>query len=474
MSGGGDRDDMVWPGEEDFDDDRTIILDSLPLVEEAAAPPEPEAVAAPATALPDAEPAPLFRTGLAAAFHRASRRRGDGTLHPETLGRLARDVRDYRRAPERAFPDPRLALLYEALIGPEAEGDEPAYRPVLPTRAADRDAQRAAARGVGFFALMRRLEQNAGDKPRIGRNARLRDRLAALGQDPSLETEPGDLARLDPGSNPPMVRAQFLGLFGPFGALPLNWSEEITRWFRDGDEAFTRFGDIFTARFQELYYRAWADAHAITQFDHGRDDRFSVYVGSVLGNGTPAMQGRDVLSDTVRLGFAGLALGTVKSPVRLQQMLAQHFDGKARIDIEEMVPAWLDFEPEARNQLGIQAASLGQDMFLGSRIRSVSERIRVHVRVGTKADYFRFLPGRDDHEALRAILHWYIGLAYEAELMLWLPQPEVSPAILGESAELGWMACIAPDPGRAEDLVRVTSFMIAPPGAGQQDLAHAA
>nr|WP_249200310.1 type VI secretion system baseplate subunit TssG [Thetidibacter halocola] len=388
---------------------------------------------------------------------------GDGPLHPATLARLATDTASLHRYPERALPTPDLRALYESLIADTDDLAEPIYVPPLPEKTPDREAQERAARGIGLFALLRHYERHAGDKPRIGRNLRLRDALVALGQDPFLMTPAGDLARFDPGAAPPMVRAQVLGFFGPFGALPLNWSEEIARWFRNGDEAFTAFADIFTARFQELFFRTWSDAHAITQFDHPTDDRFRTYLLSVMGNGTAAMRDRDGLPDTLRAGMAGLAAGAVKSPVRLQQMLSRHFRGKAQVDIEEMVPSWLEFESDAQNRLGMRSATLGRDMFLGARVRSVSERIRLHLHVARIEDYFNFLPGKPDHEHLRAIVFWYLGLAFEVELVLWLPRPQISPAVLGKTAQLGWMACIAPQPGNPDHLVRATAFVLKPP-----------
>ena len=326
----------------------------------------------------------------------------------------------------------------------------------------EHETQTEAAVGLGLFATLRDLERRAGDRPRIGKNLRLREALVTLGQDPYLAFPDTDLARADFNAVPPMLRAQFLGFFGAFGALPLNWTEEVRRWFDEGDESFVAFTDIFATRFQELFFRAWSDANAITQFDHPGDDRFQTYMLTVTGIGSPAFRGRDNVPDTVKLRVAPLAGGRVKSPVRLRQMLQVHFDGRADIDVEEMVPSWLEFEPDALCRLGLQGASLGQNLHLGSRARSIGEKIYLHVRVPTLAAYDRFLPGGPDHTHLRDLTFWYLGQAFDIEVCLWLPQPQVCAAVLGQTTRLGWMACVAPDPGNPDHMTRTTRYRLVP------------
>ncbi|MCX7561636.1 type VI secretion system baseplate subunit TssG [Sulfitobacter sp. F26204] len=325
-----------------------------------------------------------------------------------------------------------------------------------------RDKQSKAAFGQGLFNLLRRLEREGQDSPRIGKNTRLKEALVRLGQDPFLAFPDTDMARVDLDANPPMVRAQFLGFFGPQGALPLVWTEEVQRWFEDGDASFVAFTDIFAARFQELFFRAWSDARAITQYDHAAEDRFSTYLLSITGTGSPSYHTRDCVPDAAKQRLAPLAAGRVKSPVRLRQMLQVHFGDRVRIDIEEMVPAWLEFEPNALSQLGMQAATMGRDMHLGERLRSIGEKITIQIYVETYETYVRFLPGGPDHAHLRDLTFWYLGRAFDIEVALWLPKPEIQPAVLGQTIMMGWMACMAPDPENPEHLLRVTRFDLEP------------
>lgn len=328
----------------------------------------------------------------------------------------------------------------------------------------ERSAQQKAAEGLGLFALLRELERNAGTRPRIGRNTRLRDQLVRLGQDPFLAFPDTDIARVDFSRSPPVVRAQFVGFFGAFGAFPLNWTEEVRHWYEAGDESFVRFVDVFASRFQELFFRAWSDARAITQFDHPGEDRFQTWLLSLTGLGTPAFSGRGAVPDTFKLRMLPLALHRVKSPIRLSQILALQFDDTIGIDVEEMVPTWLFFEPDALCRVGAQCSTLGRDIHLGARVKTVTEKLRLHIHVPNRRFYERFLPGGADHASLSEIVYWYLGQRFEIDVALWLPEPELVAAVLGQTTSLGWMACIAPQPAIEGRMIRVVSYALAPPG----------
>ena len=189
---------------------------------------------------------------------------------------------------------------------------------------------------IGYLAFLRRQERLAGEKPRIGENTTLKQETVTIGQDPFMAFAKSDMSRIEIGpGGKPEIRNQIIGYFGAHGALPLNQTEEALRWANNGDLAFVKFTDIFATRFQQLFYRAWANTRAITQFDHPTGDRFSDYVGSLVGIGNPANKNRDALEDINKLALAPLATGRVKSPVRLRQMLRQDLD--ANVEVEEHI-----------------------------------------------------------------------------------------------------------------------------------------
>lgn len=314
-------------------------------------------------------------------------------------------------------------------------------RPVSPRRRALLDDPTQ----FGFLSLMRELERGRPDLPRIGRNRNLREETVRLGQEPfqafpscnvSLARERDD-GRL-------RIRSNFLGYFGPQGSLPLNMTAEIYQWYLHRDEAFVRLADIFTNRFQQLFFRAWSDSRGITQFDRPDDDRFRIYVGAPLGHASAALRDRGTVPDLAWLPVAGITLGRVKSTVRLRQLLQTLC--RVSITIEEYIPSWLTFEPSDLSRVGMTGASLGRDCRLGSRVQSVNERIRVSVRTESLAEYQSFLPGGANFTRLTELLFCYLGHEVEVEIAPSLPADQVRGMALGKSGALGWTGWIAPPP----------------------------
>lgn len=298
-------------------------------------------------------------------------------------------------------------------------------------------------RAVGFFNYLRQLEQRAGDVPRIGQNTTLAQEVVTIGQDPSMAFPEADFLRMDTDKRgKPAVRNQIIGFFGGQGALPLDMTEEVYRWTRTGDYAYVHFTDIFATRFQQLYFRAWSDSRAITQFDHPTQDRFATYVGALVGLGTKATQNRDTLEDINKLALAPLAVGRVKSPVKLQQMLQQ--DLGAKIHVEEFVPSWIMFEADSLNALGGANSSLGRNMFLGARAQSVDDKICLNIATGSGIEYRSFLPGGESHSRLTAIVSWYLGVNFDVTVALTMPADAIAKPVVGKTMELGWMAALEP------------------------------
>jgi len=312
-----------------------------------------------------------------------------------------------------------------------------------------RAALRAAPEGFGFLAVLREFERGAPDKPRIGRNTTLGQEIVTLGQDPFLAFPDSNISSfVEPAGRAPRMRANFLGYFGPQGALPLATTVEVYQWHLRRDDAFVRFADLFAGRFQQLFFRVWSDARAITQFDHGSDDRFQHYLGAVLGLASPALRGRGTVPDMAILPVAGLGMGRVRSAVRLRQLLEKVLG--ADIHVDEHMPMWMAFEPGDLTRVGMQGATLGRDARIGSRVQGVNEKIRLTVRTASVPEYESFLPGGGNFARLADLVRRYLGPEIEVEIAPALPADRVPPARLGGStgrgAALGWTAWMAPPP----------------------------
>ncbi|GLK65507.1 type VI secretion system baseplate subunit TssG [Paracoccus kondratievae] len=311
---------------------------------------------------------------------------------------------------------------------------------------------------AGFLALLRRLEREGAGRPRIGRSTRRAQDIVDIGQDPRLAFPSQELSALDTEGTRARIRAQFMGFFGPHGALPLNLTEEVLRWQEEGEEGFVAFADILSSRFYQLFFRAWSDAHAISQHDRPDQDRFQFYVGAVAGIGTPAFRDHDSFPDIARLPLVSIFGGRVRSAVRLRQLLHSHFGYP--VDVQEHVVSWLEFEPDDLHGLG-QGGMLGSDSYLGARRQSVNEKICIRLDLPDPQTYRDFLPGQPRHDRLAGLVYWYLGKTLDIDLALALPADRVPPAQLGRDAAIGWLAAIRPEglpPG--SDYTEVARFAL--------------
>ena len=124
-----------------------------------------------------------------------------------------------------------------------------------------------------FYRVVRLIENEFRNFPRVGCSERLEDDVIRFGQNPSLAFSPSAIEGLEPGKDgrPPRLFVNFLGLLGPNGALPLHITEFIRdRQFNNRDPALARFLDLFNHRILSLFYRAWSMAQKSVDFDRGR------------------------------------------------------------------------------------------------------------------------------------------------------------------------------------------------------------
>ena len=304
-----------------------------------------------------------------------------------------------------------------------------------------------------LLAVLRRLERENPRKPRIGEARRLADEFVALGENPYFEFPDSNIeaATIEP-SGVVRLKTRFLGMFGPQGALPLTTTEEAYDWLRARDDAFARFVDIFQRRFLALFFRAWSDAHPTAQNDRPDEDRFRIYIGSMIGIGAPAYRDADSIPDFAKLQYAGLLAPRVKSASRLRTFLSSFL--RTRVEIEEFVGAWLAFDPSERTRLGAANSRVGVDCVAGSSMYTVSDKFRVRVFVRDIGHFRQFLPGSPVAREIADAIFLYLGEEYDWDMELAIPAGEITPVRLGENVQLGWTSWMAPNWAKTDETIR--------------------
>lgn len=311
-----------------------------------------------------------------------------------------------------------------------------------------------------LFEALRRLECAWPERPRLGRSTRPAEDAVRLGQTPSLAFAPRDIERFQPGSEGGNVRLDslVLGLFGPHGPLPLHLTEyALEREYHARDTTLRAFANLFHHRMIGLFYRAWADAQPTVHMDRPDEDRFQLYVGSLVGLATPGLQQRDRLPDRFKRFFAGRLVNQARNAEGLRAML-QHFLA-VPVRVLEFVAEWMVLPEDSHLHLGggRSVACLGRTTVLGARVWGAQQRFRLRIGPLDREQFNRFLPGGEALQQLVAAVKTWTGDEKAWDVQLVLKRTEVPSTRLGRSGRLGlttWSGTRQTDSDAGEVILR--------------------
>jgi len=327
------------------------------------------------------------------------------------------------------------------------EDRAPAVPPELSEEAALLASLAADPTAHGFYQTMRRIEALHQDRPRLGRTARPSHDLLRLAQEPSSIFAPSTLAAFEPSveGRPARLLVHFFGLFGPDGPLPLfltDYARDRRRNHRD--PTFQRFADMFHHRAMSLFWRAWADSRPTISFDRPEEDRYSDYIGALIGLGQAALRDRDAMPHLSKLHFAGLLANQTRHADGLGSMLSAFFT--MTVHIETFIGTWLTLQERDRPSLGTDRASgeLGRSLMIGGRVYTRQHKFRVVFGPLSLADYTRLLPGGLSFHRLIPIVRNYAGDTLLWDVNLVLKRDEVPDLVLGKAGRLGWTTWLKP------------------------------
>lgn len=322
----------------------------------------------------------------------------------------------------------------------------------------------AQAARMDFFQLLRLIENARPDLPRIGMSLRARDDAVRFGQNPELIFHPTALARYRRADGAARARlaVNFFGLLGANGPLPTHITEYVRDRLRHGgDGTLLAFLDVFHHRLLSLFYRSRASAEPAISLDRDDADRFSVFVGSLFGIGTPALRERDEIGDYAKLHFAGLLANRTRPASGLAAILREYF--RVPMHIEQFAGHWMPLPADIQSRVGRAGDNnrLGSSLVLGRMVWDCQHRFRIVVGPLGYEDYRRFMPGGDSLKRLLAWVKTYAGLALDWEVRLILRKEEMPALRLGGATRVGWSTWLASAaPRRDLDQMRVDRRVI--------------
>ncbi len=217
----------------------------------------------------------------------------------------------------------------------------------------------------------------------------------------------------------PRLKTGLMGLTGPAGVLPRQYSDAALDGPRSKPNALADFLDLLTHRMAAAFARAGrkyrpqlaADANSLDQGAR-EADRISEVLLAVTGYGTPHLVDRFAAGAPALRHYSGLFSAHPRSADRLEA-LASDWLGR-RVKVDQLVGAWLAIPPDQRTRLPVgkipgDFCQLSVDAAAGAR--AWDQQARIVLRIGPlDLRYFEsLLPNRPLLRELASLVRAFVG-----------------------------------------------------------------
>jgi type VI secretion system protein ImpH len=338
-----------------------------------------------------------------------------------------------------------------AAVQPADASDHPAVEQAAQRTSAFAYVERALredATSFQFFQAVRLLERLSPDHARPGQFVDPARVFVRLGVFPHPGCPPSEIRSLDLVATPQAALSDnFLGLTGPSGVLPYNYTLLLADRYRARDRAAVAFLDLFHHRAISLFYEAWRKYRLTVALETGTEDRLADHLLDIAGVGLENERATAPVSDRMVAFYAGLLAPVQRSAVALEQWIEDFFGVPA--EIEQFVGGWYPLPRVEQTEVGGEALSdrLGRGAVAGDEIWDPQARVRVRLGPLSRQEFERFLPTGPAYEDLVALTRFFAHDQFDFEVQLVLAREEVPGVALGDAAlPLGWSTWIRTRP----------------------------
>lgn len=243
------------------------------------------------------------------------------------------------------------------------------------------------------------------------------------------------------------IFVNFMGMVGISGVLPTHYTELTFDRIRHRDTALWSFLDIFTHRAVSLFFRAWEKYRFPAAYERG-NDRFTEFLFSFTGLGTPGLLGKMHLGDESLLPYAGLIAQRPHSRKAMESMLSDYFS--TNVEISQFKGQWIRLDAGDTSFLGKRNSALGVNSIAGTQIWDQQSKFRVRLGPLSFSQFSAFLKNGSANKTIMSIVRFMVGDEFDFDLQLLLHAPQVPSTILTTRAVrkpmLGWTSFLKTKP----------------------------
>lgn len=291
-----------------------------------------------------------------------------------------------------------------------------------------------------FFQAVRLLERLRPNSIPLGEGADPRREAVRLRSGLDLTFPASPVQGLETHGRPlssggplPELTANFLGVAGFVGPLPLPFSELILQRLREKDTGPRDFLDLFNHRILSLAFRIRRANRVGYERGAPEGHRFANYLFAHLGLGLPGDSLRERLKvpDRALLRYAGLLTQRPRSLTGLCALLGDHL--RAPIQAEPCRGAFRPLDADQRTAIGSDPArsrnnALGQAALLGGQVWDQHAGFTLRLGPLGYRQYLDFLPGAAGLQALCQLTRFYSGPQLDFAVSVRVRGGEIRPS----------------------------------------------
>ncbi len=318
----------------------------------------------------------------------------------------------------------------------------------------------------GFFQAVRLIY---GDNGFDGRGTGSRPGPLRFTTPASLSFPPSELHSIMRSDGSTRLCVNFLGLTGPSGVLPRNYTELlIARKQIQRDQSAQDFLDLFNHRLVALFWLAWAKHRPEIGRQFGFHNSVFRYLEHIVGMGTPALQAQlhpgkrttggmasKPMPGAAMTYFSGLIAQRPHGEVSLAQVVSAVVDAPVRAN--GCLGTWQTIDADARTRLGGIANRLGNGCVLGAAYWDRQTTLRLTIGPIDRKRFNALLPSGTMLPDIIELSRFLTGLALDLRIRLSLRADQVPALRLGarnvDRPRLGWNTWLGGrnDPRPAQD-----------------------
>lgn len=264
---------------------------------------------------------------------------------------------------------------------------------------------------------------------------------------------------MDADAAPPRLTVGLIGLTGPVGVLPRQYTDAVVIDQRARAFSLTRFLDLISHRMIAAFASAGVKYRPHRAADAGslatgrqRDDPMAEALLALTGYATPGLADRLLAGPATLRHYAGLFSAHPRSTDRLEA-LASDWLGRP-VKVVQFAGAWIPVPPDQRTRMPVGLSpgaftQLGIDAAAG--VRAWDQQARIVLRIGPlDLPYFEsLLPNRPRLRQLVALVRAFVGFEVGFAVNPVLARDAVPALVLGPpgspgrpgadgGARLGW------------------------------------